>query len=149
MADYIALDKPEAARKLVSRVLELVEQLQLNPKLGARTCTPAASPTRDVLRTGDCCTPRLVVEAAGGPGPYAEDRIECLVRTKTPPSSVRRATCWRSSPRSRTGTASVPAYGQEFDPAFAAVRSQCTMPTAPKPIHTTPKSATPQSSERT
>jgi len=36
VADYVALDKPDPTRKLVKRVLEMVEHLQLNPKLGAR-----------------------------------------------------------------------------------------------------------------
>src|SRR5262249_9547598 len=34
VADYIALDKPEAARRLVHRVFEHVEQLVIHPKNG-------------------------------------------------------------------------------------------------------------------
>ena len=32
IADYIALDKPEAARRLVQRVFEHIEQLTIHPK---------------------------------------------------------------------------------------------------------------------
>ena len=35
IADYIALDKPEAARRLVQRVFQHVEQLTLHPKSGS------------------------------------------------------------------------------------------------------------------
>ena len=35
IADYIALDKPEAARRLVQRVFEHVEQLIAHPKSGS------------------------------------------------------------------------------------------------------------------
>ncbi len=35
IADYIALDKPEAAKKLVSRIFEKVENLKRFPKLGS------------------------------------------------------------------------------------------------------------------
>ena len=35
IADYIALDKPEAARRLVHRVFEHVEQLVVHPKSGS------------------------------------------------------------------------------------------------------------------
>jgi toxin ParE1/3/4 len=35
IADYIALDKPEAARRLVQRVLAAVEKLQRFPKIGS------------------------------------------------------------------------------------------------------------------
>src|SRR5208283_585326 len=35
IADYIALDKPEAARRLVQRVFEHVEQLTTHPKSGS------------------------------------------------------------------------------------------------------------------
>jgi toxin ParE1/3/4 len=35
IADYIALDKPEAARRLVQRVFEHVEQLTAYPKSGS------------------------------------------------------------------------------------------------------------------
>jgi len=35
VADYIALDKPEAARRLVHRVFEHVEQLVIHPKSGS------------------------------------------------------------------------------------------------------------------
>jgi len=35
IADYIALDKPEAARRLVQRVFEHVEQLTAHPKSGS------------------------------------------------------------------------------------------------------------------
>ena len=36
IADYIALDKPEAARQLVQRVFQHVEQLSNHPKSGSR-----------------------------------------------------------------------------------------------------------------
>ncbi len=36
IADYIALDKPEAARQLVRRVFQLVEQLIAQPDSGSR-----------------------------------------------------------------------------------------------------------------
>ena len=36
MADYIALDKPEAARRLVQRVFQHVEQLIEQPESGSR-----------------------------------------------------------------------------------------------------------------
>lgn len=36
IADYIALDKPDAAAALVKRVLERVEYLQLYPESGSR-----------------------------------------------------------------------------------------------------------------
>lgn len=36
IADYIALDKPEAARQLVQRVFRHVEQLAEHPKSGSR-----------------------------------------------------------------------------------------------------------------
>lgn len=36
IADYIALDKPEAARQLVQRVFRHVEQLSEHPKSGSR-----------------------------------------------------------------------------------------------------------------
>lgn len=36
IADYIALDKPEAARELVQRVFKHVEQLAQHPKSGSR-----------------------------------------------------------------------------------------------------------------
>lgn len=36
IADYIALDKPEAARQLVQRVFQHVEQLSVHPKSGSR-----------------------------------------------------------------------------------------------------------------
>ena len=35
IADYIALDKPEAARRLVQRVFEHVEQLATHPQSGS------------------------------------------------------------------------------------------------------------------
>ena len=35
IADYIALDKPEAARRLVQRVFEHIEQLTTHPKSGS------------------------------------------------------------------------------------------------------------------
>jgi toxin ParE1/3/4 len=35
IADYIALDNPEAARRLVQRVFKHIEQLQRNPKSGS------------------------------------------------------------------------------------------------------------------
>jgi plasmid stabilization system protein ParE len=38
IADYIALDKPEAAKKLVVRIFEKVENLKRFPKLGS--CPP-------------------------------------------------------------------------------------------------------------
>lgn len=36
IADYIALDKPQAARQLVQRVFQHVEQLSDHPKSGSR-----------------------------------------------------------------------------------------------------------------
>jgi plasmid stabilization system protein ParE len=36
IADYIALDKPEAARQLVQRVFRHVEQLAIHPESGSR-----------------------------------------------------------------------------------------------------------------
>lgn len=36
IADYIALDKPEAARQLVQRVFQHIEQLSDHPKSGSR-----------------------------------------------------------------------------------------------------------------
>lgn len=36
IADYIALDKPEAARQLVQRMFQRVEQLSDHPKSGSR-----------------------------------------------------------------------------------------------------------------
>jgi toxin ParE1/3/4 len=36
IADYIALDKPEAARQLIQRVFQHVEQLSDHPKSGSR-----------------------------------------------------------------------------------------------------------------
>lgn len=36
IADYIALDKPEAARQLVRRVFQHLEQLSNHPKSGSR-----------------------------------------------------------------------------------------------------------------
>ncbi|MET0532840.1 MAG: type II toxin-antitoxin system RelE/ParE family toxin [Steroidobacter sp.] len=36
IADYIALDKPDAARELVQRVFKHVEQLTQHPKSGSR-----------------------------------------------------------------------------------------------------------------
>ncbi len=35
IADYVALDKPEAARRLVQRVLAAVERLQKFPRMGS------------------------------------------------------------------------------------------------------------------
>jgi addiction module RelE/StbE family toxin len=35
IADYIALDKPQAARRLVQRVFEHIEQLTTHPKSGS------------------------------------------------------------------------------------------------------------------
>lgn len=36
IADYVALDKPDAAAALVKRMLEHVEHLQLYPEIGSR-----------------------------------------------------------------------------------------------------------------
>ncbi len=36
IADYIALDNPEAARKLVRRIFEHVDRLESHPKLGSK-----------------------------------------------------------------------------------------------------------------
>lgn len=36
IADYIALDDPEAARRLVQRIFERVGQLENHPKLGSK-----------------------------------------------------------------------------------------------------------------
>ncbi|HEX6044163.1 MAG TPA: type II toxin-antitoxin system RelE/ParE family toxin [Pyrinomonadaceae bacterium] len=36
IADYIALDNPEAARQLVRKILEHVEHLETHPKLGSK-----------------------------------------------------------------------------------------------------------------
>ena len=36
IADYIALDNPEAARRLVQKILEHVDHLESHPKLGSK-----------------------------------------------------------------------------------------------------------------
>ena len=36
IADYIALDNPEAARRLVRRIFEHVDQLESDPRLGSK-----------------------------------------------------------------------------------------------------------------
>ena len=36
IADYIALDNPEAARRLVQRIFDHVGRLETNPKLGSK-----------------------------------------------------------------------------------------------------------------
>lgn len=36
IADYIALDIPEAARRLVQKIFEHVDHLQIHPKLGSK-----------------------------------------------------------------------------------------------------------------
>lgn len=36
IADYIALDNPEAARRLVQKIFEHIDQLERHPRLGSR-----------------------------------------------------------------------------------------------------------------
>jgi len=36
IADYIALDNPEAARRLVQRIFEHVDHLEVHPRLGSK-----------------------------------------------------------------------------------------------------------------
>jgi len=50
VADYIALDKPEAARRLVHRVFEHVEQLVIHPKSGSVPPELRGSRYRQIVR---------------------------------------------------------------------------------------------------
>lgn len=49
IADYIALDKPEAARLLVQRVFQHVEQLKEFPESGSRPQELPRSPYRQIV----------------------------------------------------------------------------------------------------
>jgi toxin ParE1/3/4 len=51
IADYIALDNPTAARRLVSRVFESVERLERFPNSGKRPPELPRSPYREVVVT--------------------------------------------------------------------------------------------------
>lgn len=49
IADYIALDKPEAARQLVQRVFQRVEQLEAHPESGSRPKELRGSQYRQII----------------------------------------------------------------------------------------------------
>lgn len=49
IADYIALDSPEAARRLVQRVLKHIEQLERHPKSGSVSAELRGSRYRQVV----------------------------------------------------------------------------------------------------
>lgn len=49
IADYIALDKPEAARKFVARVFEQVEALKKFPRMGAGPPELPGMPYRQLI----------------------------------------------------------------------------------------------------
>jgi toxin ParE1/3/4 len=49
IADYIALDKPDAARKLVARVFEKVESLKRFPRLGSSPPELPGMPYRQLV----------------------------------------------------------------------------------------------------
>jgi toxin ParE1/3/4 len=51
IADYIALDKPTAARRLVGRVFESVERLERFPNSGKRPPELPCSPYREIVVT--------------------------------------------------------------------------------------------------
>jgi toxin ParE1/3/4 len=49
IADYITLDKPQAARELVQRVFQHVEQLSLHPQSGLRPAELKGSRYRQII----------------------------------------------------------------------------------------------------
>jgi toxin ParE1/3/4 len=49
IADYLALDKPEAARRFVQRVFRHVEQLKTNPESGSRPKELRRTPSRQIV----------------------------------------------------------------------------------------------------
>ena len=49
IADYVALDKPEAARQLVQRVFRHVEQLATHPESGSRPAELRKSRYRQIV----------------------------------------------------------------------------------------------------
>ena len=49
IADYIALDKPEAARRLVRKVLACIEQLRKFPQMGSNPAELRGLPYRQVV----------------------------------------------------------------------------------------------------
>lgn len=49
IADYIALDKPDAARRLVQRIFRHVEQLEDFPESGSRPQELPRSPYRQIV----------------------------------------------------------------------------------------------------
>ncbi|MBM4026554.1 MAG: type II toxin-antitoxin system RelE/ParE family toxin [Planctomycetes bacterium] len=51
LADYIALDNPTAARRLVGRVFESVERLERFPNSGKRPPELARTPYREIVVT--------------------------------------------------------------------------------------------------
>ena len=51
IADYIALDNPTAARRLVARVFESVERLERFPSSGKRPTELPRSPCREMVVT--------------------------------------------------------------------------------------------------
>jgi plasmid stabilization system protein ParE len=51
IADYIALDKPDAARGLVQRIFAHVEQLAVQPESGSRPAELSASRYRQIVES--------------------------------------------------------------------------------------------------
>jgi plasmid stabilization system protein ParE len=51
IADYIALDKPEAARALVQRMFAHVEQLAIHPDSGSKPAELSASRYRQIVES--------------------------------------------------------------------------------------------------
>ena len=49
IADYISLDKPEAARRFVQRVFERIEQLRNHPESGSVPAELKGSPYRQLV----------------------------------------------------------------------------------------------------
>lgn len=49
IADYISLDKPEAARRFVQRVFERIEQLATHPKSGSVPAELKGTPYRQLV----------------------------------------------------------------------------------------------------
>ena len=49
IADYISLDKPEAARRFVQRVFERIEQLRNHPESGSVTAELKGTPYRQLV----------------------------------------------------------------------------------------------------
>ena len=49
IADYISLDKPEAARKFVQRVFERIEQLRNHPESGSVPAELQGTPYRQLV----------------------------------------------------------------------------------------------------